>query len=121
MRGFIGLDGGSTSSKAVLIDEQGEILCKAYMLSKGNPIADTQHLLAEIQGFVAGQGATLEVLGEAEGLRLLEKEASKLPAGQPGRSAGETAGRRGGASASTVSPSLRARGTRRERRRSPGC
>jgi activator of 2-hydroxyglutaryl-CoA dehydratase/predicted nucleotide-binding protein (sugar kinase/HSP70/actin superfamily) len=63
VRGFIGLDGGSTSSKAVLIDEQGEILCKAYMLSKGNPIADTQHLLSEIQGFVKGQGAMLQVLG----------------------------------------------------------
>ncbi|MBW2232002.1 MAG: CoA activase [Deltaproteobacteria bacterium] len=63
VRGFIGLDGGSTSSKAVLIDEQGEVLCKAYMLSKGNPIADAQHLLAEIQGQVAGRGATLEVLG----------------------------------------------------------
>ena len=63
VRGFIGMDGGSTSSKAVLIDEQGEILCKAYMLSRGNPIADAQHLLAEIQGFVKGQGATLQVLG----------------------------------------------------------
>jgi activator of 2-hydroxyglutaryl-CoA dehydratase/predicted nucleotide-binding protein (sugar kinase/HSP70/actin superfamily) len=63
VRGFIGLDGGSTSSKAVLIDEQGEILCKAYMLSKGNPIADTQHLLSEIHRSVKGQGAALEVLG----------------------------------------------------------
>lgn len=63
VRGFIGLDGGSTSSKAILIDEQGKILCKAYMLSKGNPIADTQHLLSEIHGFVKGQGATLQVLG----------------------------------------------------------
>jgi activator of 2-hydroxyglutaryl-CoA dehydratase/predicted nucleotide-binding protein (sugar kinase/HSP70/actin superfamily) len=63
VRGFIGLDGGSTSSKAVLVDEHGEVLCKAYMLSKGNPIADTQHLLAEIQGLVTRQGATLEVLG----------------------------------------------------------
>src|SRR6187399_2730417 len=48
VRGVIGLDGGSTSSKAVLIDEEGEILCKAYQLSKGNPIQDTKELLAEI-------------------------------------------------------------------------
>src|SRR5262249_19332232 len=30
VRGVIGLDGGSTSSKAVLLDESGEIVCKAY-------------------------------------------------------------------------------------------
>ena len=45
----IGLDGGSTSSKAVLVDEDGEILAKAYQLSKGNPIQDTKELLAQAQ------------------------------------------------------------------------
>ena len=49
VRGVIGLDGGSTSSKAVLIDEDGEILCKAYQLSKGNPIQDTKELLAQLR------------------------------------------------------------------------
>ena len=33
VRAVIGLDGGSTSSKAVLVGEDGEILCKAYQLS----------------------------------------------------------------------------------------
>ncbi len=63
VRGVIGLDGGSTSSKAVLIDEQGEILCKAYQLSKGNPIQDTKDLLEKILDHVKGQGATFECLG----------------------------------------------------------
>jgi activator of 2-hydroxyglutaryl-CoA dehydratase/predicted nucleotide-binding protein (sugar kinase/HSP70/actin superfamily) len=63
VRGFIGLDGGSTSSKAVLVDERDDILCKAYMLSKGNPIADAQHLLSKIHETVRSQGATLQVLG----------------------------------------------------------
>ena len=63
VRGVIGLDGGSTSSKAVLIDEDGEILCKQYQLSQGNPIADTKELLAKIKGFVHDQGATLEIIG----------------------------------------------------------
>ncbi len=63
VRGVIGLDGGSTSSKAVLINEDGEILCKQYQLSKGNPIADTKELLAKIKSFVDDQGATLEVIG----------------------------------------------------------
>lgn len=63
VRGVIGLDGGSTSSKAVLLDEEGNLLCKQYLLSKGNPIADTKALLAKIKAFVEDQGATLDVLG----------------------------------------------------------
>src|SRR6202012_5001648 len=63
VRGVIGLDGGSTSSKAVLVDEQGEIVCKAYQLSKGNPIQDAKELLAQLRDHVEGQGATMEVLG----------------------------------------------------------
>ena len=40
VRGVRGLDGGSTSSKCVFIDENEVILKKVYVLSKGNPIAD---------------------------------------------------------------------------------
>ena len=66
MRAVIGLDGGSTSSKAVLVDhETGQILVKAYQLSKGNPIQDTKELLAELKEGVEKQGATLEVTGYA--------------------------------------------------------
>ncbi len=46
---FLGIDGGSTSSKAVLCDEEGKMLLKVYQLSKGNPIEDTLELLREIQ------------------------------------------------------------------------
>jgi activator of 2-hydroxyglutaryl-CoA dehydratase/predicted nucleotide-binding protein (sugar kinase/HSP70/actin superfamily) len=64
VRGVIGLDGGSTSSKAVLVDyETGELLFKAYTLSKGNPIRDTKEILAEIKAYVVDQGATLECMG----------------------------------------------------------
>jgi activator of 2-hydroxyglutaryl-CoA dehydratase/predicted nucleotide-binding protein (sugar kinase/HSP70/actin superfamily) len=63
VRAVIGLDGGSTSSKAVLVGEDGSVLCKAYQLSKGNPIADTKELLARLKAFVHDQGATLDVLG----------------------------------------------------------
>lgn len=63
VRAAIGLDGGSTSSKAVLMDEQGELICKQYLLSKGNPIADTKALLAKLKAYVHEQGATLEVIG----------------------------------------------------------
>ncbi len=63
VRAVIGLDGGSTSSKAVLVDEDGEIVCKAYQLSKGNPIQDMKELLAQLVGYVRSQGAELDVMG----------------------------------------------------------
>ncbi|MEZ4288334.1 MAG: BadF/BadG/BcrA/BcrD ATPase family protein [Polyangiales bacterium] len=63
MRAVIGLDGGSTSSKAVLLDEDGEVLMKAYALSKGNPIQDTKELLADLRARIAEKGATLDILG----------------------------------------------------------
>ena len=63
VRGFVGLDGGSTSTKAVLLSEQGEVLCKAYQLSGGNPIQDTIDMFVALRQQVESQGATLEVLG----------------------------------------------------------
>lgn len=64
VRAVIGMDGGSTSSKAVLIDyETGEILKKAYQLSKGNPIQDTKEILAQMKAWILEQGAELEVMG----------------------------------------------------------
>ncbi len=65
VRAVVGLDGGSTSSKAVLVDyEDGKILCKAYQLSKGNPIQDTKELLAQLRAYVeVDQKAKLEIMG----------------------------------------------------------
>src|SRR5579872_3965180 len=61
--GFIGVDGGSTSTKAALVDEDGKILCKAYQLSNGNPIEDTKQMFEKVRAQVEDQGAKLEVLG----------------------------------------------------------
>ena len=63
VQAFIGLDGGSTSTKAVLLSEHGEVLSKAYQLSKGNPIQDTIDLFENLRQQVETQGAILEVLG----------------------------------------------------------
>jgi predicted CoA-substrate-specific enzyme activase len=63
--GFIGIDGGSTSTKAVLLDENGDILCKSYQLSNGNPIQDTIEMFENLRNQVEGQNAKLEVLGVA--------------------------------------------------------
>ncbi|MEZ4448917.1 MAG: BadF/BadG/BcrA/BcrD ATPase family protein [Nannocystaceae bacterium] len=63
VRAYIGIDGGSTSSKAVLLTEDGEVTRKVYQLSKGNPIVDTKELLADLRQQVESEGCTLEVLG----------------------------------------------------------
>ena len=63
VRGFVGLDGGSTSTKAVLLSEAGDVMCKAYQLSGGNPIQDTIDMFVALRQQVESQGATLEVMG----------------------------------------------------------
>ena len=63
VRAFIGLDGGSTSTKAVLLSPAGDVLCKAYQLSNGNPIQDTKEMFDALRGQVEAQRASLEVLG----------------------------------------------------------
>ncbi len=65
VEGFIGIDGGSTSTKAVLIskDKERRILAKTYQLSKGNPIEDSMETFAKLEAQILDQGATLKVLG----------------------------------------------------------
>jgi activator of 2-hydroxyglutaryl-CoA dehydratase len=65
VRGFVGVDGGSTSTKAVLLSDHGDTPAKAYQLSNGNPIQDTIDLFERLRGRVESQGARLEVLGVA--------------------------------------------------------
>jgi predicted CoA-substrate-specific enzyme activase len=64
-QGFIGIDGGSTSTKAVLLSLNGEVLARAYQLSKGNPIEDTIEILEKLRSQVESQGARIDVLGAA--------------------------------------------------------
>ncbi len=63
VRVVVGMDGGSTSSKAVVIDEQRNILKKEYQLSKGNPIQDVKEILTRIKAWAEGQQAILDVIG----------------------------------------------------------
>ncbi len=63
VEGVIGVDGGSTSSKAVIMDMDGNLLATAYQLSNGNPIKDTKDLLIKLRSQVEDQGAYLEVKG----------------------------------------------------------
>jgi len=63
IRGFVGVDGGSTSTKAVFVSTEGDVLCKAYQLSNGNPIQDTIEMFAKLRAQVEGQSAKMDVLG----------------------------------------------------------
>ncbi|MGE5243052.1 MAG: BadF/BadG/BcrA/BcrD ATPase family protein [Betaproteobacteria bacterium] len=64
VRAFLGVDGGSTSTKAVLLSEdEGAVLAKAYRLSRGNPIQETIELLGDLDRQVDASGGRLEVLG----------------------------------------------------------
>ena len=63
VRAFLGLDGGSTSTKGVLLDADKNIVAKAYQLSKGNPIEDTIDIVSRLNEQIVGQGCTLEILG----------------------------------------------------------
>ncbi len=61
--GFIGLDAGSTSTKAVLLSPDGDVLAKAYQLSGGNPIADGIEMFRALRRSVEAPGASLDIRG----------------------------------------------------------
>lgn len=63
VRGFIGLDAGSTSTKAVVLSPDGEVLAKRYQLSRGNPIEDGIDMFRGLRQAIETQGAALDVLG----------------------------------------------------------
>jgi predicted CoA-substrate-specific enzyme activase len=65
VRAYLGVDGGSTSTKTVLLAEDGKVLAKAYQLSQGNPIQDTIQLLGQLREQVEKDGARLEILAAA--------------------------------------------------------
>jgi activator of 2-hydroxyglutaryl-CoA dehydratase/predicted nucleotide-binding protein (sugar kinase/HSP70/actin superfamily) len=60
---FVGLDGGSTSTKGVLLDRRSNVVARAYHLSRGNPIEDAMETFARLQQRIEEQGCTLQVLG----------------------------------------------------------
>ena len=62
---FLGIDGGSTSTKAVCLSHQGDVLASAYRLSQGDPVADAIAVLKQLRGQFAERGARVEILGSA--------------------------------------------------------
>jgi len=60
---YIGVDGGSTSTKGVVLNEKGELLTSAYKLSEGNPIEDAKEILKRMHEELKSKGVELEVKG----------------------------------------------------------
>jgi len=63
VRGALGLDGGSTSSKCALVAADGSVLWKEYQLSQGNPIADCKQMLARMREGASRRGWILDIVG----------------------------------------------------------
>ncbi|MBD3344784.1 MAG: CoA activase [Chitinivibrionales bacterium] len=61
--GYLGVDGGSTSSKLVLVDSEGVPLYRDYILSKGNPIIDIREMAARLDRWIKSRNITLRLAG----------------------------------------------------------
>ncbi len=62
---WIGVDGGSTSSKLAIIDDSGELLYKDYKLSTDNSISDIRQFFARLGEWVVSKEIHLDVRGAA--------------------------------------------------------
>jgi predicted CoA-substrate-specific enzyme activase len=60
---FVGLDGGSTSTKAVALSVHGEVLASTYKLSQADPIADAISVLRDLRGKLELSDTRAKVLG----------------------------------------------------------
>jgi predicted CoA-substrate-specific enzyme activase len=60
---YIGIDGGSTSTKAVALDAQGEVVASSYRLSEQDPLADAARVLGELREALEKISPLVEILG----------------------------------------------------------
>jgi predicted CoA-substrate-specific enzyme activase len=60
---FIGLDGGSTSTKAVALSPDGQVLASSYRLSQADPITDAIAVLKDVSGKLGMPERPAKVLG----------------------------------------------------------
>ncbi len=49
IKGYLGIDIGSISTKGIIIDENNNILSSSYLWTKGNPIAAVKNVLTELK------------------------------------------------------------------------
>lgn len=62
---FLGIDGGSTSTKAVVLDANGTLIDSAYRLSQAEPIQDAMAVLRELRDRFNQRNIRLKILRAA--------------------------------------------------------
>ena len=60
---WLGIDGGSTSTKGALLNAKGDLLGRSYLLSKGNPVTDAIEIISDLRGMIEKDGAKLVIKG----------------------------------------------------------
>lgn len=60
---YLGIDVGSTSTKALLVDEGGSVLVDIYRKTAGNPIGATKALFTALQEIARDRGTHIQVKG----------------------------------------------------------
>jgi len=60
---YVGIDGGSTSTKLAMIDQDGGLVYSDYVLSNGNPLEDARLLFQKIERWQQEHHTDINVLG----------------------------------------------------------
>ena len=63
VRAYLGIDIGSTSTKAILIDDAGGVVADIYRKTAGDPIGATTLLFRALRDLAAARRSTLAILG----------------------------------------------------------
>jgi predicted CoA-substrate-specific enzyme activase len=63
LRVYLGIDIGSTSTKAALVDEKDALLVDIYRKTAGDPVGAVQKLFRALRALEKSKGARIEVLG----------------------------------------------------------
>jgi predicted CoA-substrate-specific enzyme activase len=61
--GYLGVDVGSTSTKAVLVDGDGSVLVDVYRKTSGDPIGATKALFTALESIAGSRSSRIEVMG----------------------------------------------------------
>ena len=65
MRGYLGIDAGSTTTKFVLLSDNEEILDSFYAPNEGDPLKVAKQALIDLRERYKEAGAELEILSAA--------------------------------------------------------
>ncbi|MFO7694581.1 MAG: acyl-CoA dehydratase activase [Vicinamibacterales bacterium] len=63
IRAYLGIDIGSTSTKAILIDEAGDVIADVYRKTAGDPVGATKRLFRAIRTLADGRRSALHIAG----------------------------------------------------------